>query len=216
MSNWIDAELGVPDFIEPIRLFRYFRPGPHYGILSSVSHSVRWMGPETEATCLPMFSTIPQSGHKAPDKHHRCGLYGYYLPDTWDWTAQYGRRTEVFAAVECTGHVIAHPLGMRVQKQRIVALALDNAIHVDMNSVRAWQDRYKVPLFESPEELTEKFPPQDLSAMLGASAEARRREHFGRESANPERSPLYWRSTSPWAITGMRATYPPFPTSLSR
>jgi hypothetical protein len=216
VSNWNDAELGVPDFIEPIRLYRYFRPGTPRDVLSSISHSVRWLEPEMEARCMPMFGGCAHREHQAPDKHHRCGLYGYYLPDTWNWTVLYGPRTEVFAAVEATGRVIVHPLGMRVQKQRIVALALDNAVNLNRHVLDNWRDRYKVPLFESPEELTGKFPPQDLSVMLGASAETRRREHFGRESANPERSPLYWRSTSPWAITGMRATYPPFPTSLSR
>lgn len=128
----------TPDLIEPLRVFKEMtiwrkqRPD----ILRSLTREFRWDQGENEAahTTVMYFRDDGADGlhpvnvplHVAvPVKECSCGFYGYWLPDSVETAKRYvdvGGTGTVQAYVEVYGKVILHPLGVRAQKARIIAV----------------------------------------------------------------------------------------------
>lgn len=135
------------------------------------------MAAEIAARCLPgaWGPRLPHP-HFAPHRDCDCGLYGYFLPDTASLTHSFGAPGTVFGVVEVAGRAIIHPLGLRAERMRIVALACPSVS--DDCRPAAYGQHYGVPVYGRSEELVAAYPPQDVSAWLGESATAARQQYL--------------------------------------
>lgn len=187
-TEWTKGEGGdfIPDLIQPLRAYRFWIGSSSTGgSLKSIMHSYKW-DVVNEAVCESQlfWSGDLTRGHdsKAPQEKCSCGFYGYHLPvSAFGDSGGFGGTGNVFGVFESFGDVILHPLGLRAQKTRILALA-PNYSNWDMTraELRDVIDSYGergVRVFSDTDSLIAAYPPEDLSNIVGKSAEELRLEY---------------------------------------
>lgn len=118
-------------------------------------------GPETyEAQCRKTGGVPMYPAHDAPQADCKCGFYASYKHDTdfypaWHWGRDYSRQFKhsegyddtvtVRAAVEVSGTVVMGRLGVRAQRMKIKAIAVDWSKHWwlrDGDDFDTWAEEY--------------------------------------------------------------------------
>lgn len=188
MGNyWNEGDLPpIPDFTEPVRLYRTFRSKIESGSYDpyldfyrvsyargfySTSHEYTWGDGEVEAACMGYHPSNWVS-HNAPDRSCTCGFYGYHLPVQ---TTEFAEVSAYVAVIEGWGKVVTHALGARVQKARIVAVTPSGRDTMGGEGDRKWlaenytDHRIDVD-FANPNEMYDKYPPQDTTPFIGMTA----------------------------------------------
>jgi hypothetical protein len=212
MGNyWSDGDLpAIPDFTEPIRLYRTFRskaesetwnifiPNVERGFYST-SHEYAWSDDGVEAACLSWNGAA--NHHKAPDIDCSCGFYGYHLPVE---STEFAEINAYLAVIEAWGKVIAHPLGARVEHARIVAVTTShNAEEGDLEWLKESYSEGHIDVgFENPDAMYKKYPPQDVSAFIGTTAIEARVAHRKKQEDEVKAQQLQMLQSGHNSLTG--------------
>lgn len=146
----------IPDAIEPIRAWRYWRVGPSG--LTSFNRTV-WDRMELDAECTKGFSkrglTIVSFGdkpipaesaverHSAPHEDCRCGIYGAKDLDTLKSITCPPENVFVVGEVDLYGKVIPGKMGYRAEKARIVSLY---GVNLEAFTFLALENYYGIPV----------------------------------------------------------------------
>jgi hypothetical protein len=197
-NNWNEGDLpAVPDFAEPVRLYRTFRAKINYGTYDpfrdfynytyargfySTSHEFAWGDGEVEAACLG-FHPSNWVSHTAPKQECSCGFYGYHLPVQ---TTEFAEVSTFVAVIEGWGKIVTHALGARVQKARIVAVT--TSARAD-DSDREWLTEnytdHRIDVdFASPNDMYDKYPPQDTTPFIGMTAIEAQTQYRDKQAAD--------------------------------
>src|SRR5262245_32379778 len=150
------------------RLLKRREPLPAGALpLTSVTRPVVWT-PTLEARCcfpptIDQHAAVPSTSslasHRSPSRGCECGIYAWYAPgDTRVLHAG------VFGAVEASGLVLMGDRGYRAQRARISALVTRN------RRLAAACAAAGVTVYGHRRDLLRDYPPDDLSALLGASS----------------------------------------------
>lgn len=185
MSVWSEGDLPlIPDFTEPLRLYRTWNyrkqevsadgSGLRYSNgLFSTSREYTWTPGEQTAACEEIRGYTKVEPHESPDAACHCGFYGYHLPVQANEFASIGPFVGV---IEGYGKVVPHLLGARVGKARIIAIAISDRYYGDNftgigDFLREYfKDTCVSTDFKSSAEMYEKYPPQDVSTIIGMTA----------------------------------------------
>lgn len=185
-----EGNIDVPDLIRPIRAYRFWYTSDRVPGLRSIMHGYSW-DIENEAECHAanfFRGDLTRGTHegKAPQESCSCGFYGYHLAvSAFADNTGFGGSGNVFGVFEAYGDVIMHPLGLRAQKTRIVALAPNyDEWSTPRTEIRDIVESYTdkgIRIFRSPKQLLVTYPPEDLTNILGATAEELRVEYKGQK-----------------------------------
>lgn len=214
-SHWTENDSGeFPDLIRPINVFRFWNVKP--GGLKSIMNHFYWdMDRPTEAICLslPFFlrGQLHENGahdDPAPQEDCTCGLYGYHLHQSAvrDSNA-FGGTGNVFGVFGAFGSVVIHPLGLRAGRGRIVALAPNHPRDNDKELVAETLHEFGekgVKIFDKISDLIEEYPGDDLTALMGQSAQEMRDEYKRKTRAHDPTVPHPWLAfptPPPWLDT---------------
>jgi hypothetical protein len=169
-----------------LRGFRHFRlcTAPPDGTLMSLNNHIEYESGFVEATCtrdIPQWAadgTEVASDHLAPVEDCSCGIYGWYDPKKID--QGFGASNErVTGVVEVKGRVVMGTKGFRAQAVRIIAICLPPAGVTakgkdGLDLLRAFDracEKYDAVPVRSLAEMTELYPPEDVSSLLPQAKE---------------------------------------------
>lgn len=180
MTDWKQSEVPlVPDIIGTVRQYKIFRIAPTMPLMS-LGHTHLWTTKGWNyATCQDASPCL----RDVPDPHHGCGFYTFHLADTFDRTQQAyclgGREMFAMAAVEVTGGMVFHPLGLRSAMCRLLAVTAFGRPGKDMLDMYTSPESgclysSEVAVLGSVEELAALYPPEDVSSWLGKTAHVAR------------------------------------------
>lgn len=174
----------VPDRLRGYREFKVRdAAGPRPARLESVTAGTVWpWTPTNEARCLrteifllgfKQFTPLAHDPDDVPNDTCTCGLYAKHKPIT------YASGDRIYGVIEAWGPTEFGDAAFRSRYARLVALYLCRKpadappFSLYLERARALGDTYKVPVFGNYVEMMEKFPPVDISALLGEEPEQR-------------------------------------------
>jgi hypothetical protein len=163
VSNVRDSCTG-PETLIPgaLRGYRTWRiDGPKL-LTSSIIPSV-WLPGEKQAECLRHDSLPRCPESTVPNAGCRCGIYGWYRPDS---RSVYGLMP-VFGVIEAYGRVLLGSHGFRAERARVVAICPGGRIERSRRLLEMfdYQRSIGVDVYDTVESMLEAYPPDDLSAL---------------------------------------------------
>lgn len=161
-SNVYRAEVDATLIPSTIRGYRTWGHADIDGQLPSVVKAATWVPGMNEAVCIAPYDVRSYyEGHlEVPDPKCSCGFYSWHT----EFPPEYLDKA-TFGVIEASGRIVLGTHGMRSQRAKVIALAPHHD-YANFKSMELAAARFGVPYFQTPEEMFEAFPPDDLSALF--------------------------------------------------
>jgi hypothetical protein len=134
--------------------------------LRSLTRSYHWASGRQTASCA-FFNEGAHNLAPVPAKGCTCGFYATYNGIPRDFTGLFE------GSVKAEGRIILGQRGFRAQFVTVEALCFSASVPIAHRDFIAHQvsELYRVPFFNSRDELLEAFPPQDVSHLIQVEVE---------------------------------------------
>lgn len=153
----------------------YGNPQDTPGALTGVTYQHPWSPGWNDSVCYRLLDWA--SGEVDPDEEQRphegcgCGYWGYWRPNGHAFY-NFGADELVFGVAEVGGRVRVGDVGVRAEKARILAVAAPPKLWPPL------REQYPdIELFGGRRSLLRAYPPQDVSGLIGVSAEKALHDH---------------------------------------